>query len=344
MTDPLNPNHDEPAEGPRDAPTRRRPARIRAQGRRGRRRGERERQGQREVSSQIRSRSRTSPRRPRPTVREFSAKAAELVAVAADKAAPIAHKAGEATAGASSKLAESRGAGPPTSASRSVGATRAAQPTTARGRRTEATSRPRTSARGQPAALDPRRAPGIDHGRSPIYFARDVRPTHRHARRSTAAPEGQAGRFVRQVPSRAARRPRAHDARRAGRGPGRAAARRGDAGRASSRSRTTSTSSSTRASCARPETTAISKAACRSRATWPTSSGGRRSGSSPRTARARSSRCAGSGLLGRALQHELDHLDGKLYIDYLDSMDELIPVGQGDEDDAEVREATSALA
>jgi peptide deformylase len=52
---------------------------------------------------------------------------------------------------------------------------------------------------------------------------------------------------------------------------------------------------------------------------------------------------AGSGLLGRALQHELDHLDGKLYIDYLDSMDELMPVGQGD-DDAEVREATSALA
>jgi len=52
---------------------------------------------------------------------------------------------------------------------------------------------------------------------------------------------------------------------------------------------------------------------------------------------------AGSGLLGRAIQHELDHLDGKLYIDYLDSMDELIVVGQGD-DDAEVREATSTLA
>jgi peptide deformylase len=52
---------------------------------------------------------------------------------------------------------------------------------------------------------------------------------------------------------------------------------------------------------------------------------------------------AGSGLLGRALQHELDHLDGKLYIDYLESMDELIAVGHGD-DDAEVREATSALA
>jgi peptide deformylase len=55
---------------------------------------------------------------------------------------------------------------------------------------------------------------------------------------------------------------------------------------------------------------------------------------------------SGSGLLGRALQHELDHLDGKLYIDYLESMDELIPVGQGEdaEEDAEVREATSALA
>ena len=56
---------------------------------------------------------------------------------------------------------------------------------------------------------------------------------------------------------------------------------------------------------------------------------------------------AGSGLLGRALQHELDHLDGKLYIDYLDSMDELIDVtrtGDDEDTDAEVREATSALA
>ena len=53
---------------------------------------------------------------------------------------------------------------------------------------------------------------------------------------------------------------------------------------------------------------------------------------------------AGTGLLGRALQHELDHLEGKLYIDYLDSMDELMVVGAGNEDDADVREATSALA
>lgn len=42
---------------------------------------------------------------------------------------------------------------------------------------------------------------------------------------------------------------------------------------------------------------------------------------------------AGSGLLSRALQHELDHLEGKLFIDYLDSMDELIPVGSSDEDE-----------
>jgi peptide deformylase len=50
--------------------------------------------------------------------------------------------------------------------------------------------------------------------------------------------------------------------------------------------------------------------------------------------RGRRIKLAGTGLLARALQHELDHLAGKLYIDYLASMDELIPVGQaapGDE-------------
>ncbi|HYC07350.1 MAG TPA: peptide deformylase [Candidatus Binatia bacterium] len=51
---------------------------------------------------------------------------------------------------------------------------------------------------------------------------------------------------------------------------------------------------------------------------------------------------AGSGLLGRALQHELDHLDGKLYIDYLDSMDELIAVGSGEDDEVEARETALA--
>src|SRR5689334_11706819 len=48
--------------------------------------------------------------------------------------------------------------------------------------------------------------------------------------------------------------------------------------------------------------------------------------------RGRKIKVAGSGLLGRAFQHELDHLDGKLYIDYLDSMDELISVGRGEDE------------
>jgi peptide deformylase len=48
--------------------------------------------------------------------------------------------------------------------------------------------------------------------------------------------------------------------------------------------------------------------------------------------RGRKYKIAGSGLLGRALQHEIDHLDGKLYIDHLDSLDELITVAPGDEE------------
>ncbi len=40
---------------------------------------------------------------------------------------------------------------------------------------------------------------------------------------------------------------------------------------------------------------------------------------------------AGAGVLSRALQHELDHLQGKLYIDYLASMEELIPVAASGE-------------
>jgi peptide deformylase len=52
---------------------------------------------------------------------------------------------------------------------------------------------------------------------------------------------------------------------------------------------------------------------------------------------------AGSGLLGRALQHELDHLDGKLFIDYLDSMDELISFDH-DDDEEEAEQRATALA
>src|SRR4051794_41928691 len=52
----------------------------------------------------------------------------------------------------------------------------------------------------------------------------------------------------------------------------------------------------------------------------------------------------GTDLLARAMQHELDHLDGKLYIDYLESMDELIPMGEGEDETEGVEEAQKALA
>ena len=55
--------------------------------------------------------------------------------------------------------------------------------------------------------------------------------------------------------------------------------------------------------------------------------------------RGRRIKVAGSGLLGRAFQHELDHLQGKLYIDYLDSMDELISVTPRSDDDADEDES-----
>ncbi len=43
-------------------------------------------------------------------------------------------------------------------------------------------------------------------------------------------------------------------------------------------------------------------------------------------------KASGSGLLARAMQHELDHLKGILYIDYLESLDELIPVSKLEEE------------
>jgi peptide deformylase len=52
----------------------------------------------------------------------------------------------------------------------------------------------------------------------------------------------------------------------------------------------------------------------------------------------------GKGLLSRALQHELDHLQGKLYIDYLESMDELISVARLDDDVASEAEEPALLA
>jgi peptide deformylase len=39
-------------------------------------------------------------------------------------------------------------------------------------------------------------------------------------------------------------------------------------------------------------------------------------------------RIKGDELLGRALQHEIDHLNGVLYIDYLESLEELVRVSE----------------
>ena len=42
-------------------------------------------------------------------------------------------------------------------------------------------------------------------------------------------------------------------------------------------------------------------------------------------------RVSGRGFLARALQHELDHLDGRIYLDHLESLDELQRVGDDGE-------------
>ena len=50
-------------------------------------------------------------------------------------------------------------------------------------------------------------------------------------------------------------------------------------------------------------------------------------------------RVKGEELFARALQHEIDHLNGRLYIDYLDSLDELVHVREAED---EVTEETAA--
>ncbi|HEX5041068.1 MAG TPA: peptide deformylase [Candidatus Limnocylindria bacterium] len=50
-------------------------------------------------------------------------------------------------------------------------------------------------------------------------------------------------------------------------------------------------------------------------------------------------RVKGQELFARALQHEIDHLNGSLYIDLLDSLDELVRVNEAHE---EVTEETAA--
>jgi len=49
-------------------------------------------------------------------------------------------------------------------------------------------------------------------------------------------------------------------------------------------------------------------------------------------------RVKGEGLMARALQHELDHLNGHLYIDHLESLEELVRVSESSGDDQETDE------
>jgi peptide deformylase len=49
-------------------------------------------------------------------------------------------------------------------------------------------------------------------------------------------------------------------------------------------------------------------------------------------------------LLAQALEHEIDHINGILYIDYLKSSDELIPVRRSVDDGEEPEEAEVSLA
>jgi peptide deformylase len=48
--------------------------------------------------------------------------------------------------------------------------------------------------------------------------------------------------------------------------------------------------------------------------------------------RGRPIRVSGRGFLARALQHELDHLDGRIYLDHLDDLEGLERVGADDPD------------
>ena len=52
-------------------------------------------------------------------------------------------------------------------------------------------------------------------------------------------------------------------------------------------------------------------------------------------------RVKGEGLLAQALEHELDHIDGVLYIDHLESMDQLVKI-EPQEEESGLSEAAPA--
>jgi hypothetical protein len=106
MTDPTNPQHDQPVEGSRDE-SYTRPDDGNFGGTNGSSdAGAGAAAKATDVIEQIRVVVEDFAEKAAPVVRQFSVKAADAVAVAADKAGPLAHKAGDAAADASGKLAE----------------------------------------------------------------------------------------------------------------------------------------------------------------------------------------------------------------------------------------------
>jgi hypothetical protein len=104
MTDPTSPQHDQPVEGARSE-SYTRPDDGNLGGTNGSTDAGAAAKAS-DVIEQIRVAVEEFAEKATPVVRQFSVKAADAVAVAADKAGPLAHKAGDAAADASGKLAE----------------------------------------------------------------------------------------------------------------------------------------------------------------------------------------------------------------------------------------------
>ena len=104
MTDPTTPSHDQPVEGSRSE-SYTRPDDGNIGGSTGATDAGAAAKAN-DVLETLRETVEDLAERATPLLREFSVKAAEILASAADKAAPLAHKAGEATADASGKLAQ----------------------------------------------------------------------------------------------------------------------------------------------------------------------------------------------------------------------------------------------
>ena len=170
MTDPTDPNHDEPAEGPATTTTRAVPRPTAAEPRPPASPGER-RPAQRRRDVILES-LRDADRRPRRAGdadrQEFSVKAAELAATAADKAAPMARRPARRPPTRAASSPRSRGPGPPTSASSLGDATAGDAPRRptqrrrerrGRGRRRRRPARPDAARPGAAAAARPYTSP-----------------------------------------------------------------------------------------------------------------------------------------------------------------------------------------